>query len=70
MIRAWVATAGDAVVYASHRAFAADQDFLTDLLVDAKHVNFAQERIILLCGLLQTLLTCRIYSEFCSNSGG
>ncbi len=61
---------GGAGFIGSHRAFAADQDFLTDLLVDAKHVNFAQERIILLCGLLKALLTRRIYGEFCSNGGG
>lgn len=65
-----VATTGNTVVYASHRAFAADQDFLADLLVYAKHINFAQERIILLCGLFKALLTRRIYGKFCSDSGG
>jgi hypothetical protein len=44
-VSAGITAVGGAVVNASHRAFAANQDFLTNLLVNAKHVNFAQERI-------------------------
>jgi hypothetical protein len=46
-----ITAGGGAVVDASHRAFAANH-FLTNLLINAKHVNFAQERIAS-CGLLQ-----------------
>ena len=67
MVSTWITTVGGAVVNASHRTFAANQHFLTNLLVNAKHVNFAQERITLLCGLLQALLTRRVYRKFRSD---
>ena len=67
MICARITAGSGAVVNASHRAFATNQHFLTDLLINAKHVNFAQERIALLRCLLQLLLTGGINRKFRSN---
>lgn len=50
VVSAGIAAVGGAVVDARQRAFAADQDFLADLLFNAKDVDQFQENIILLRG--------------------
>ena len=70
VVSAWVAAVGGAVVDARQRAFAADQDFLADLLFNAKDVDQFQESIILLRGRFKALLHGRINAELRRDGGG
>nr|DAT51497.1 MAG TPA: hypothetical protein [Caudoviricetes sp.] len=70
VVSAGITTVGGAVVDACQRAFAADQDLLTDLLFHAKDVNQLQKCIILLCGRFKALLYSRVNAELCRNGGG
>nr|DAG10705.1 MAG TPA: hypothetical protein [Caudoviricetes sp.] len=70
VVSAGIAAVGCAVVDARQRAFAADQDFLADLLFHAKDVNQLQKGIILLCGGFKALLHGRVNAELCRNGGG
>ena len=52
-----VAAVGGAVVDARQWAFAANQDFLADLFINAKDVNLPQKSVILLRGGLRRCCT-------------